>query len=127
MSMHNLQAWSLTAIALTGGVGASLFNGDWSWFSRSGALVVAVGIILTSQQIFDHNRRLLEHQRFGQATSSHHPTAAQDWAGENSIHQLIRARNRQEDIWRKEFSGFQLLVGGTLIWGFGDLLGQILG
>jgi len=30
---------------------------DWAWFSRSGSLVVIIGIILTSNQIIEHSRR----------------------------------------------------------------------
>lgn len=53
--------------------------------------------------------------------------ASQDWADENSIRRLIRARSHEEEGWRSEFSGFQLLVTGTLVWGFGDLIGPLIG
>lgn len=124
--MRNLTAWTLTACSLGAGFAASLASGDWSWFSRSGAAVVAVGIVLTSHQILDHNRRLIDHQR-RESANIHHGVPTQDWAGENSIRRLIRARSEQEDLWRSEFSGFHMLVGGTLIWGFGDLLGLLPG
>lgn len=127
MSLHNQQAWGLTAAALLAGVAASYTSHDWTWFSRAGAAVVAVGIVLTSRQIFEHNRRLLEHQRKYQAPREvpSHRMAGHDWANENSIRQLIRARSHEEDNWRSEFSGFHMLVGGTLVWGFGDLLGLL--
>ena len=106
------------------GVVASVLSGDWTWFSRSGAAVVALGIALTSRQIFEHNRRLLEHQRGGRGRARR-GLHGHDWADQNSIRQLIRARADEEDHWRREFSGFHMLVGGTLVWGFGDLLGLL--
>lgn len=127
MSLQNQQAWGLTTVALLAGITAAFTSGDWTWFSRTGAAVVAVGIVLTSRQIFEHNRRLLEHQRKYQATRDAplHGIAGHDWANENSIRQLIRARSHEEENWRSEFSGFHMLVGGTLVWGFGDLLGLL--
>ncbi len=127
MSIHNQRAWGLTAVALLAGIAASYASNDWTWFSRAGAAVVAVGIVLTSRQIFEHNRRLLEHQRKYPAPHEvpSRGTAGHDWANENSIRQLIRARSHEEENWRSEFSGFHMLVGGTLVWGFGDLLGLL--
>lgn len=125
MSFHNPLAWTLTTLSLLGGVAASLRTGDWGWFSRAGAAVVAIGIVLTSHQVFEHNRRLVEHQRRG-GTRPRNTPQAHDWAHENSIRQLIRSRSREEELWRSEFSGFHMLVGGTLVWGFGDLLGRLL-
>jgi len=127
MSLHNLQAWGLTALSLLVGAIAAIESGDWSWFSRSGAAVVAVGIVLTSRQVFEHNRRLVEQQRKSQRSHGPHPYDAHshDWADENSIRQLIRARSHEEESWRREFSGFRMLVGGTLVWGFGDLTGLL--
>ncbi len=127
MSLHNAGAWTLTVLSLVAGLAASIASDDWTWFSRAGAAVVAVGIVLTSHQIFEHNRRLLDYQRRGLrgSRSEAHGPHAQDWANENSIRQLIRARSREEETWRSEFSGFRMLVGGTLVWGFGDLLGVL--
>jgi hypothetical protein len=128
MSSHNLLAWGLTAVSLLVGALVALDSGDWSWFSRSGAAVVAVGIVLTSHQVFEHNRRLLEHQRKNRHLQGPRPydAHAHDWANENSMRQLIRARSHEEENWRREFSGFHMLVGGTLVWGFGDLVGLLL-
>jgi hypothetical protein len=125
MSARNLWAWGLTAFSLCAGLVVSLKTADWTWFSRSGAAVVAVGIVLTSRQVFEHNRRLLAHQRRRQAggVAGVYGGRGRDWADQDSIRQLIRSRSREEDSWRSEFSGFHMLVGGTLVWGFGDLIG----
>lgn len=129
MSLHSWQAWVLTGAALIGGVLFSVGLGDWSWFSRSGSAVVAIGVVLTSRQVFEHNRRLLDYQRRHDSTlrSIGVDQSLHDWADENSIRRLIRSRTHEEANWRSDFSGVQLLLGGTLIWGFGDLLGRLFG
>ena len=123
MSSHTRFSYGLAALAVIAGVAASLATGDWAWFSRSGSAVVAIGIVLTSRQVFEHNRRLQEYQRHGNGHGTAAGLPAHDWAGENSIRQLIRSRSREEEYWRTEFTGFYMLVIGTLVWGFGDLLG----
>jgi hypothetical protein len=121
MRIRDLPAQLLALLSLVAGIGMSLKSGDWTWFARAGAAVVAIGIVLTSRQILEHNRRLLEYQR----RQAQGPRSHLDWANENSIRQLIRARTSEEDHWRSEFSGFYMLVGGTLVWGFGDLVGRL--
>ena len=94
--------------------------------------MVALGIILTSREILEHSERLKENRAKWEAHINHnlkqehtgHHTD-HDWASENSIRRLIRSRSREEDLWEIEFHGFYLLVAGTLIWGFGDLLGMV--
>jgi hypothetical protein len=125
--------YAITLLALVGGVVISLKTGDWTWLSRSGSAMVALGIILTSREILDHSRRLKEnrvnweariHHNLKKERAGHHTD--HDWATENSIKKLIRSRSREEDIWEIEFRGFYLLVAGTLIWGFGDLVGNFV-
>jgi len=127
MSFNNSLAYGLTGLSLIAGAMASLKTSDWTWFSRSGAAVVAIGIVLTSRQVFEHSRRLQEHQR--KLQTGGRPASpgnfAPDWADDNSIRQLIRARALEEERWKSEFSGFYMLVSGTLVWGFGDLLGLV--
>ena len=38
---------------------------------------------------------------------------------------MVRAASEQESIWEIEGHGLYMLIGGTLIWGFGDLLGYL--
>ncbi|GAB4344304.1 MAG: hypothetical protein Kow006_00080 [Gammaproteobacteria bacterium] len=115
--------WSylVTAVLLSAGTGVSLATGEWQWFSRAGSLMVVVGILLTSSQIRDHSRRLrrLRGQLSGQSR--------RDWAGEERIRELVRAAGEQEAVWEIEGHGLYILVLGTLIWGFGDLVGLLLG
>jgi hypothetical protein len=105
---------------LATGIVVSLKSGDWTWFSRSGSALVAIGILFTSHQILEHSLRLKENRMRWEERSGH------DWADENSIRKLIKARSREEDLWEIEFHGLYMLVVGTLVWGFGDLLGRLL-
>ena len=46
-----------------------------------------------------------------------------DWAGDDGMKSLARSGSLEEDTWDIEAHGLYLLIAGTLIWGFGDLLG----
>jgi len=120
-----LKGYALALPVFALGILASLKTGDWSWFARSGSAVVAIGVVLTSHEILDHNRRLREsrarwEQRL-QPGQCHH-----DWGSDEGMRALLRSRNREDDIWTAKFHGFRMLVGGTLVWGFGDLVGLLL-
>jgi hypothetical protein len=132
MSIKAVRSYIAAGLVFVAGILWSVISGDWSWFSRSGAAVVAIGIVLTSHQIFEHNRMLDEYRRGrehkagnGGASFLGHLRSRDDWAYEDSIRQLLRARHEEEELWRAEFSGFYMLVTGTLVWGFGDLLGKL--
>ena len=108
-----LKTYALTLPVFAAGILASAETHDWGWFARSGAAVVAIGVFLTSREILEHNRRL----RAG--------VWGRDWADEGSIRQLVRSRHREEDLWETKFHGLYILIAGTLVWGFGDLLGPL--
>jgi flagellar biogenesis protein FliO len=98
-----------------------LLNQDWQWFSRSGSLIVILGIYLTSSQIIENSHRL------GQRRSAHKDGNFQrDWARDKQEKILHHARNHEEETWVMGKCGFNLLIIGTLIWGFGDLLSYFL-
>jgi len=108
------------------GILASAEASDWSWFARSGAAVVAIGIFLTSREILEHNRRARERRSRWEARL-HGARCGQDWADEDSIRRLAQSRHREEDLWETKFHGLHVLVAGTLVWGFGDLIGPLVG
>jgi len=83
--------------------------------------VIVVGILLTSSQIRDHSRRLRRLR--GHLASQ----SQRDWAGEERTRTLVRAAGEQEIAWEIEGHGLYILILGTLIWGFGDLLGGVFG
>ena len=93
---------------------------DWNWFSRSGCVVVVIGIILTSHQVMENHRRLRSRRAHFARQFTH------DFAEDLQKNRLANASLLEEDIWEDGVRGFYLLIVGTLIWGFGDLIGVIL-
>lgn len=89
---------------------------DWQWFSRSGALIVVLGIYLTSSQIIENSRRLGQHR-----AAYKDGNFQRDWASDKQGKVLRHTRDHEEETWVMGKCGFNLLIIGTLIWGFGDL------
>ncbi len=101
------------------GVWLSLDQNDWSWFARSGSMIVVIGIFLTSSQIIENSRRLKIRRSY------HDHNFNRDFAEDIKRGTLERSRGLDEDIWENGLRGFYLLVIGTLVWGFGDLAGLL--
>lgn len=116
-----LRAYAIALIVVIIGVVLSLGEGDWQWFSRAGALVVVVGIVLTSSQIIEDNRRLRRKRQRLEQTGH---VANRDWAQDEP--RLAQSRQHDEHLFENERSGLYMLIGGTLIWGFGDLVGVLI-
>jgi hypothetical protein len=113
---NTLKAYTTAFIILGSGCVASISQGDWTWFSRCGSLVVVIGIILTSSQILEHIRML----KIRQLNS--HGEFTRDWAKAERQQTLNDSRFHEEITWTNERSGLLMLITGTLIWGFGDLV-----
>lgn len=105
-------SYLIAFITVAAGIVLSINLGDWTWFSRSGSLVVVNGIILTSHQIILHMQNLSPYQ--GQKASQFN----KDWAKEEK-HTFIH--DDHEYRWKSEKNGLYMLIIGTLIWGFGDI------
>lgn len=114
--IFTLRAYTTAVFTLLAGALVSVELGDWGWFSRSGALVVIIGIILTSHQIIQHMQTLGQYQRTG------HSQFQKDWAHEGK-HDFIH--DDHENRWKSEKYGLYMLILGTLVWGFGDLINRI--
>lgn len=97
----------------------SIQRDDWTWFARSGSIIVVIGIFLTSSQIIENSRRL-RIRRYRHKQNFH-----RDYAEDIKRGSLERSRSLDEDIWENGLRGLYLLVIGTLIWGFGDLAGYL--
>ena len=97
----------------------SIQRDDWTWFARSGSIIVVIGIFLTSSQIIENSRRL-RIRRY-----RHKQNFLRDYAEDIKRGSLERSRSLDEDIWENGLRGLYLLVIGTLIWGFGDLAGYL--
>ncbi|MGB5676780.1 MAG: hypothetical protein WBN36_03070, partial [Gammaproteobacteria bacterium] len=115
LSTARASLFSLAVFIL--GVVFSIDRDDWSWFARSGSIIVVIGIFLTSSQIIENSRRLRTRRH------RHRQNFHRDYAEEIKRATLERSRSLDEDIWENGLRGLYLLVIGTLIWGFGDLAG----
>ena len=81
--------------------------------------MVVIGVLLTSSQIIENNRRLKK--RHGHTDGNFH----RDFADELKQSSLEKKPLDEEDLWISGLHGLYLLVSGTLIWGFGDLLNAL--
>ncbi len=128
MSVNAMKAYGLASLALSAGLFVSLSTSNWAWLSRSGSAVVVIGILLTSSQILEHSRRLKRRRPSWERRANtlmkdgpiHTP---QDFASEDRLRTLARASAHEEDTWEVEGYGLHILIMGTLVWGFGDLVG----
>ena len=114
------KALLLSIIVIAAGIWFSLKLADWNWFSRSGSLIVIIGILLTSSQVIENSRKLKTRRGHREHNFN------RDFADDIKNRDLERSRNLDEDIWENGLRGLYLLVSGTLIWGFGDLVGLLL-
>lgn len=109
-------AYVIALLTLALGIFLSIRQSDWSWLSRSGSLIVINGIILTSQQIIEHIQLLKQRQmRWGSQFY-------RDWVTEDKHH---LTHDDSNTTWRLEKYGLYMLIIGTLVWGFGDLINFI--
>ena len=99
----------------------SYSNQDWQWLSRAGSLIVILGIYLTSSQIIENSRRLSQRYR----GAHQYGNFQRDWASDKQEKILHHARNHEEETWVLGKCGFNLLILGTFIWGFGDLFSLV--
>lgn len=120
LHLSTRKALLLSFVVIAGGIWFSLNLMDWSWFSRSGSLIVIIGVFLTSSQIIENSRKLRMRR------SHHDHNFNRDFADDLKKNTLDRSRSLDEDTWENGLRGLYLLVSGTLIWGFGDLVGIFL-
>ena len=92
------------------GVTASLVAGEWHWFSRSGAVLVLIGVLMSARKCV----RVGFEGLLQDATAIDCNPSLQASEPENTENERSRdVRAAQRGIW--------VAVVGTLIWGFGDL------
>jgi len=94
---------------------ASLLYGDWTWFQRSGSLMVLIGVVLGGQNGIRRGFEGLIHDKFHIDYGHTVPTPDEietDW-------------QTKVDILAAQI-GIGLAVPGTIIWGYGDLLARLV-
>ena len=130
-SMHSYYAvliLSFLILASTGLVPSFIFN-DWSWFSRSGALLVVFGLLVVW---FDYQRSLnkdLDTLLSGFEEYLQKQTDLQD-APDMQRRIYKQTSDKFDEVRQANKKRFQniefIVIGiGTLIWGYGDLLGVL--
>jgi hypothetical protein len=138
-----LLAWLATFLILLGGVYLSYMNSDWMWFARFGALIVIVSLCIEASglvqsyinRIVNLSADLSEEIVKMQVPSRPHMYGLSGGESEDQINQIANKEHKHRithlklkleksisaDIRKTEFS-----IGcvGTIVWGFGDLLGK---
>lgn len=134
---YGLEWWVLIAIAITliGGVAASVAMSDWGWFARAGSAIVVVGIYVTWKDIsgtVDFAQQFLR-QMIEKEKAKIGPvkggllTAAKNQEIEQQIDTLGGQLEGLLKTMKVRVRALEVgtIMMGTVIWGFGDLIGEI--
>lgn len=103
-------------LCMAAGLWLSIETTDWMWFARSGAVLTALGLVLASRKILIARADLV-----ALLGDMERVDGAERTVRLESFKRLQRDLDRQV----MEKAGFGLLIVGTLVWGFGDLLGRL--
>jgi hypothetical protein len=94
------------------GILLSIINSEWLWFSRFGSLITVAGLLLISSPSFVKGIYLSNASAFG--------FAERDGDGNTMV-----TNEEDRKLGSKIFSGIVITIIGTVIWGFGDLIGKL--
>ncbi len=105
-----------TVVTMAAAIALSIGTADWTWFARSGAISTALGLVLASRKVLIARADLLALLADMERADGTERTA-----------RLASFKRLQRDLDRQvmEKAGFALLILGTLVWGFGDLIGRL--
>jgi hypothetical protein len=103
------------AIALASAI-ASVLTGEWHWFQRSGAMLVLCGAILSARELMRKEPKQLIREEL-----------AEDGISQQQLPQSTIEDRRQTvlDVLSAKF-GIRMMVVGTVIWAYGDLVGDLV-
>jgi len=98
------------------GVLPSYCVSDWSWFSRSGALLVIYGIYIVWQDIKGGIHTALD--KVNSATSQKFGDKSE------GLKDLVKGIQKEN---KKLYNTIEFLIigAGTLVWAYGDLIGKV--
>ncbi|MEQ5835996.1 hypothetical protein [Marinobacter sp. NFXS9] len=102
----------LAFASLVLGAFLSIHNSDWTWFSRFGSVITVSGLLLVSSPVFDQGVYRAHAKAFAFGSKDEH--------GDSKV---TDEESRQTG--NKVLVGIVVSIAGTLVWGFGDLLGRI--
>jgi hypothetical protein len=118
--------WIIISIFIFGVI-LSIYSDDWNWFSRSGSLVVVCGLFIAkwdlSRRVDEENLDFLDpviievNKEKGGSAASLKMDDVKD-----ALHSMMTEYNNPRYIlWE-----FYIIGLGTLVWGFGDLIGVVI-
>ena len=95
----------------------SISSEDFSWVSRAGSIITIFGVLLT-----------LKHHILSESRDIHSIVMEKrhyaKWAPKEEDEEYQKDIESSRIIMRDEYMGVALTVFGTVIWGYGDLLGK---
>jgi hypothetical protein len=94
------------------GILLSIIKSEWLWFARFGSIITVAGLLLISSPSFVKGIYLSNASAFALAELD---------SDENTM--VTNEGDRK--IGSKIFSGIVITIIGTVIWGFGDLIGKL--
>ena len=94
------------------GICLSIWQSEWLWFSRFGSLITIAGLLLLSSPSFIKGIYLSNASSFN--------FAELDKDGGTQV-----TNEDDRKIGSQIFSGIIITIFGTIIWGFGDLIGKL--
>jgi hypothetical protein len=112
-------------LVLIVGILISLITSNWLWFSRSGSILVVIGVLMTAYDIESSlkNTKFLEFiLKEMEARKKYVTNDEKEFVTEHLESRITSV-----------FGGFfkfleiKILIIGTLVWGFGDLVGCLYG
>lgn len=106
---------SLCTIVVGVSLSVSLWSGAWHWFARSGAIATLAGVVLSVRPLI----------RMGLLGWVRHQNKI-DGGGAGPTPEELEADRQQLLDARAARLGALLAVAGTLVWAYGDLLGELV-
>jgi hypothetical protein len=117
------------------GINPSLSYDDWSWFGRSGSLVVVYGAMITFldiSKVIQENEYILFHSAKIKLKADHLRTEPQkdmlrkEVEFERQIYPHIERDIKKGIIFCFRITEAFSLIVGTIIWGYGDKINVLL-
>lgn len=114
-ALYKYRAWSFILITVLIGSALSVGLCDWTWLSRSGAIIVVITLITASFNTRTASREIIDlcESALGKITDDNQKKAMQSALQNEFI----------EDLKRLEL---QMGIAGTLLWGFADLINGVV-
>ena len=129
-------AWIIPLCILMASIILSVYESSWAHFSRAGSLIIVVGIYIAFEDLSGaiYSRANNDHFKMSEILEN----ACVFQMENNELTELIKSAKEVERINRenRRFSAYVsqkfrtmeaiLLVSGTIIWGYGDLVLMLL-